>query len=109
MNAECENGLQYALRSFDKIDYGSCVNLSYRYKLLYPIRPLVQYQLEQLLYPTIHLRQERNHKKAKPSREEEYSELPFKMREYEAMLVELNDKLDKLMTIVRSDLEMLNQ
>ena len=109
MNVEYEKGVQYALRSYDTVDYGSYVHLNYRYVRLYSTRPLVQYQVAQLRHRTIHPRQVRNHEKAKSSREKELPEFPFKMCECEAMLAELNDEFDKNVEIVRGDPEMLNE
>ena len=57
----------------------------------------------QLRHRTICVRHVCNHEKANPSREEELPELPFNMRECEAMLAELNDEFDKFMEIVRGD------
>ena len=70
---------------------------------LYSTRLLVQYQLAQLRHRIIRLRQVRHNGKEKPSREEELTEFPFKMRECEAMLTEPNDEFDKPMEIVRGD------
>ena len=83
-NVECEHRLWVALQSFDTIDYGSHVHVSYRYVRLYSTHLLVQFRLAQLRHRTIRLRHVRHGEKGKPSREGEQSELTDKMRGCEA-------------------------
>ena len=59
MNAECEVRLRTALRSFDMIDYGSHLHLSYRYVRLYSARLQVQYEHAQVRPRTLRPRQMR--------------------------------------------------
>ena len=100
MNIGCEKGVQYALRSFNTVNYGSYLHLNYRYLRLYSTRLLLHYQPAQLRHHTVCIRQVRNHEKRKSSREEKSPELPLEMRECEALLAELNDEFDRLKEIV---------